>query len=49
MSALRKPEPQPQREVPGLSYYIPTPANTPARPAADLTALEQMYAYWTRD
>ena len=45
------PEPAlpPRAEVPGLSYYTPAPANLPQRPALPLTALDQMYAYWTRD
>ena len=50
MSALRKTEAvRPAAEVPGLAYYTPAPANLPARPATTLSALEQMYAYWTRD
>ena len=51
MSALlRKPAPSlPPVEVPGLSYYVAAPANLPEKPAPTLTALEQMYAYWTRD
>ena len=51
MSALPKTEPAlpPRAEVPGLSYYSPAPANLPQRPALPLTALDQMYAYWTRD
>lgn len=50
MTALRKPAPAAQpAEVPGLSYYTAAPANLPAKPVVTLTALEQMYAYWTRD
>jgi hypothetical protein len=50
MSALRKPAEQPQTaHVPGLSYYTAAPANLPAAPSRPLTALEQMFAYWTRD
>ena len=48
MSALRKPAPLPLAEVPGLAYYTPAAANVPARPLPVPTALEQMYAYWTR-
>lgn len=54
MSALRAPNPQPQpaapaSEAPGLSYYIPEPANRPAPPSHPLTALEQMYGYWSAE
>ena len=48
MSALRKTAPLPAAEVPGLAYYTPAAANVPARPLPVLSALEQMYAYWTR-
>ena len=49
--ALRKPDQarQPVAHVPGLSYYSPAGANLPVRPVAPLSALDQMYAYWTRD
>jgi len=48
MSARRKPAPPVLAEVPGLSYYTPAAANVPARPVPVLSALEQMYAYWSR-
>jgi hypothetical protein len=54
MSALRAYHPQPEpvvpapaAEVPGLAYYIPAPANRRVAPSHPLTALEQMYAYWS--
>lgn len=54
MSALRAPSSHPAptpratlTEVPGLAYY--TPANLPAPPSHPLTALEQMYGYWSRE
>lgn len=53
MSALRAYPQQPEpvapvaAEVPGLAYYIPAPANRPAPPSHPLTALEQMYGYWS--
>ncbi|QLQ18360.1 MAG: hypothetical protein HZT43_06280 [Exiguobacterium profundum] len=57
MSALRAYPQQPEPvapvaaevpgEVPGLAYYIPAPANRPAPPSHPLTALEQMYGYWS--
>ncbi len=53
MSALRKTEDlspaAPAADVPGLAYYTAQPANLPARPAVTLSALDQMFAYWTRD
>ena len=54
MSALRAPKSQPQPtapsvEVPGMSYYAPEPANRPAPPTNPLTALEQMYGYWSAE
>jgi len=48
MSAVRKPTPAVTVEVPGLAYYTPVAANVPTKPLPALTALEQMYAYWTR-
>lgn len=48
MSARRKPAPPVLAEVPGFSYYTPAAANVPARPVPVLSALEQMYAYWSR-
>ena len=55
MSALRKTEAiraaatAAAAEVPGLAYYSPAPANLPVRPVPTLGALDQMFAYWTRD
>lgn len=53
MSALRKTDAirpaAPAADVPGLAYYTAQPANLPARPAVTLSALDQMFAYWTRD
>lgn len=48
MSARRKAFPTVTVEVPGLAYYAPVAANAPTKPLPALTALEQMYAYWTR-